>query len=79
MNQVFEGDRRQSVIIKYHQSEISKIFRSNIIDISKDSLTLEMTGDDGKISAFSDMLRPFGIIELIRTGPTALQRGSESI
>jgi len=59
--------------------EIANIFRSNIIDINEKSMIIEATGDSKKISAIIEMLRPFGIIELIRTGLTALNRGSKSI
>lgn len=58
--------------------EVANIFRSNIIDINEKSMIVEATGDNSKISALIEMLRPFGIIELIRTGLTALQRGSEA-
>lgn len=68
-----DKENRSSIV------EISNIFRANIIDISKESLTLEMTGDDAKISAFSEMLSPFGIVETVRTGAAALQRGSDGI
>lgn len=45
----------------------------------KKSMIIEATGDSKKISAIIEMLRPFGIIELIRTGLTALNRGSKAI
>ena len=59
--------------------EIVNIFRSNIIDINEKSMIIEATGDSKKISAIIEMLKPFGIIELIRTGLTALNRGSKAI
>lgn len=59
--------------------EVTNIFRSSIIDINDKSMIIEATGDSKKISAIIEMLRPFGIIELIRTGLTALNRGSKSI
>ncbi len=59
--------------------EVVNIFRSNIIDINEKSMIIEATGDSKKISAIIEMLRPFGIIELIRTGLTALNRGSKAI
>ena len=68
-----DQENRSSIV------EISNIFRANIIDISQESLTLEMTGDDAKISAFNEMLSPFGIVETVRTGAAALQRGSDGI
>lgn len=59
--------------------EISNIFRANIVDVSHGSLILQLTGDDNKVTAFMDMLRPFGIIEFIRSGATGLQRGEKGI
>lgn len=59
--------------------EIVNIFRANIIDINEESMIVEITGDDQKLSALVELLRPFGIIELIRTGLTALQRGTKTI
>lgn len=55
--------------------EISNIFRANIVDVAKDSLILELTGDGGKIEAFMELIEPFGILEFIRSGATGLQRG----
>ncbi len=59
--------------------ETVNIFRANIVDISPKTLTVEMTGDAGKISAFVDVIKPFGIIELVRTGFTGMQRGGIKI
>lgn len=59
--------------------ELVNIFRSNIIDVNDKSMIIEVTGDSKKLSAMIEMLRPFGIIEFIRTGLTALNRGSKSI
>ncbi|MFO7636559.1 MAG: acetolactate synthase small subunit [Clostridia bacterium] len=56
-----------------------EIFRANIVDISKETLTVEMTGDQEKIQALIELLRPFGIIETVRTGLIAIQRGLESV
>lgn len=60
-------------------NETVNIFRANIVDISSETLTVELTGDAGKISAFVDVIEPFGIIELVRTGFTGIQRGSSQI
>ncbi|WP_139905250.1 acetolactate synthase small subunit [Clostridium thermarum] len=59
--------------------EVVNIFRSNIIDVNDKSMIIEVTGDSKKVSAMIEMLRPFGIIEMIRTGLTALNRGNKSI
>jgi acetolactate synthase-1/3 small subunit len=56
-----------------------KVFRSRIIDISPDSLTVEITGGPDKINAFLNLMKTFGVLELARTGITALARGAKSI
>lgn len=55
--------------------QIVEIFRARIVDIGRDSLIIEATGDSEKIEAIEDSLRPFGIIELVRTGKIAMVRG----
>lgn len=55
------------------------IFRAKIVDVSQSSLTIEMTGSVPKIEAFIDMLKPFGIREMVRTGTIAIDRGSKAI
>jgi len=56
-----------------------EVFRGRIIDLSFDSLTVEITGTPDKIDAFLNLMKTFGIIELARTGITALSRGAKSI
>lgn len=68
---VSAGEKTRVAIV-----EIANIFRAKVIDISKDSLTIEITGDSSKTNAFLDMLSPYGIKEIARTGITALERGS---
>jgi acetolactate synthase I/III small subunit len=55
--------------------QIVDIFRANIVDVSADSLTIEVTGDEDKIESLFNLLRPFGIKELARTGRIAMTRG----
>jgi len=54
---------------------IAGIFRARIIDVTSSSLVIELTGTPGKIKAFLQLMEPFGILELVRTGLTAIQRG----
>jgi acetolactate synthase I/III small subunit len=54
--------------------EIANIFRANVVDVGPDSLTIEITGAEGKVSACVDMLRPYDITELVRTGEIAIER-----
>ena len=59
--------------------QIANVFRANIVDISKNYLTIEITGDDQKISALVEMLDEFGIKEMVRTGIIAIDRGDKMI
>jgi acetolactate synthase-1/3 small subunit len=60
-------------------TETVNIFRSNIIDLDSKSMTVEITGDEEKISAFIKLMKPYGIKEIVRTGVTALERGNKSM
>ena len=55
------------------------IFRAKIVDASRESLTLEVTGDEEKINAILELLKPFGILEIARTGQVALARGGRRL
>ncbi|WP_061213529.1 acetolactate synthase small subunit [Syntrophomonas wolfei] len=57
--------------------QIVDIFRARIVDIGRDSLIIEVTGDSRKIEAIEDSLRAFGIIEMVRTGKIAMIRGGK--
>ncbi len=54
--------------------QICDIFRAKIVNVSTDSVIIEVTGDEGKVSAFINLIEPFGILELARTGQLALKR-----
>jgi acetolactate synthase I/III small subunit len=56
--------------------QIADDFRARIVDVGRHALTFEVTGDEGKITAFLEQMRPFGILETMRTGRIALTRGS---
>ncbi|MEN9206715.1 MAG: acetolactate synthase small subunit [Gloeomargarita sp. GMQP_bins_120] len=56
--------------------EIAQVFRARVVDLAEDSLTLEVTGDPGKMAAIIQMLQKFGIREMARTGKIALVRES---
>ena len=66
-------DKRQALI------SIADVFRSKIIDISKDSIIIELTGTQSKINAFIEMLSDYEILELARTGIAGLRRGSDGV
>jgi len=55
--------------------QIVEIFRAKIIDVNSEVLLIEMTGTREKVSAFMDLLGPFGVVELMRTGRVAMSRG----
>ena len=56
--------------------QIVDILRARTIDVASESLTIEITGDENKLGAVIDMLRPYGIRELVRTGKVAIMRSS---
>ena len=57
--------------------EIAGIFRSRIIDVSQTTITIEATGDIEKLDGLLLLLRPYGVMELARTGLVALERGQQ--
>ncbi|MGO8694758.1 MAG: acetolactate synthase small subunit [Rectinemataceae bacterium] len=62
-----------------HIIQNADIFRARIVDVCAESLTVEVTGDQDKIDSLIELLRPFGIRELARTGISALERGPASL
>lgn len=66
-------DTRASII------EIVDIFRAKIVDVANETLTVEMTGDEDKINAFINLMKHYGIREIVRTGLTALERGNKEM
>jgi acetolactate synthase I/III small subunit len=55
--------------------ELVDVFRGRIVDVAPEMVMIEMSGQERKIEAFIEMMRPFGIIELVRTGRIAMVRG----
>ncbi len=64
-----EGPQRAEVM------QICEIFRGKVVDVTRRSVILEITGTTDKIEAFERMVRPFGLIEMMRTGEIAISRG----
>src|SRR5256884_2821276 len=64
-----DGETRGQVM------QFAEIFRGSVVDVSKRSITVEITGADEKIEAFKQAVKPFGLIEMIRTGEIAISRG----
>jgi acetolactate synthase-1/3 small subunit len=58
--------------------QVANIFRANIVDVGESTFILEVTGDEEKITALENLLRKFGIDELVRTGKVVLVRGAKA-
>jgi acetolactate synthase-1/3 small subunit len=56
--------------------QVVDIFRAKIVDVSSDSVTVEATGDEAKVDSLYNLLKPFGVKEICRTGVVAMTRGS---
>ena len=61
------------------RSQIVEIFRAKIVDVSKNTLTIEISGGTDKVAALEDMLKQYGIKEIVRTGTIAIERGNKYI
>jgi acetolactate synthase-1/3 small subunit len=64
-----EGDRRTEVL------QVAEIFKAKIVDVDRRTLTLQVTGSTDKLEALLALLRPHGVLELVRTGTVAIGRG----
>ena len=58
---------------------IVDLFRAKVVDVSPSTYTIEITGDEGKITGFLDLLDPLGIKEVVRSGRIAVSRGNKSL
>ena len=78
-----EAVGRELVVVKVNAdsrsrpeiTQICDIFRGKIIDVSSDSLIVEVTGNESKVKAFLELIAPFGVLEQARTGTVSLRRG----
>ncbi|MCG8419356.1 MAG: acetolactate synthase small subunit [Proteobacteria bacterium] len=59
--------------------QIAEVFRARVVDVTTESLVLEITGTEDKIQGLIDVLQPFGIVEMVRTGIIAMTRGADGI
>jgi acetolactate synthase-1/3 small subunit len=66
--QARRGEERQEVLT------LIKIFRARVVDVSDDAFIVELTGNQEKVEAFISLLKPIGILDLVRTGPVAMTR-----
>lgn len=78
-----QATERELVMLKVNASagqrsevmQVCDIFRAKIIDVAPESVNIEMTGNANKVQAFLNLIEPYGIVEMARTGNLALKRG----
>ena len=58
--------------------ELAHLFRGKVVDVCRSSVTVELSGPESKLEAFAELVRPYGVRELARTGVIAVQRGRQS-
>ncbi|HEY2647013.1 MAG TPA: acetolactate synthase small subunit [Candidatus Acidoferrales bacterium] len=58
--------------------DIIQVFRARVVDFALDSLTIEITGGEEKVDRLVEVLRPYGVLEMVRTGIVAMRRGTKS-
>jgi acetolactate synthase-1/3 small subunit len=68
-----EGSHRLEIF------EVANVFRAKVLDIGPKSIAVEVTGAHDKVEAFLELVRPLGILELVRTGIAGLNRGAETL
>ena len=74
MIKVSANDQKRAEIM-----QLVDIYRARIVDVGNESLVVEITGTEDKIESLVEVMRPFGIIEMVRTGKIAMERGSKSL
>lgn len=78
---------RELALIKVHAAprnraeilQLVDIFRAQVVDVATDSLTIQITGDEEKVDSLVALLRPYGVMEMARTGRVAMLRGSNGV
>jgi len=74
---------RELILVKVHTDSLSiraeiiqlvEIFKAKVVYVERDTLTIEMSGDEEKVSGLLELIKPFGIIEIVRTGRIAIAR-----
>lgn len=77
---------RSMALVKVHAGEkrmellqLAEVFRASAIDVTGESLVFVVTGDEGKLRAFVEIMRPYGLTEMVQTGLVALERGDEAL
>jgi acetolactate synthase I/III small subunit len=66
---------------RHHRNELielANVFRAKVVDVSEDQILIELSGTESKVEAFVELARPYGIVELARTGVIAMPRGNST-
>ncbi len=79
--------QRELVLIKLcadentrtHIVDIGDLFKAKVVDVTPSTITMQLTGSLEKLDSFLELVRPYGIVELVRTGITALERGARPL
>ncbi|HXQ26198.1 MAG TPA: acetolactate synthase small subunit [Candidatus Acidoferrales bacterium] len=66
------GEKRSQIL------ELATVFKARVLDIALDSITLELTGGEEKVDRLLELLNPYGLLEVVRTGIVAMRRGAKS-
>ena len=61
-----------------HILELASVFRARVVDVAPESLIIEITGDEDKIDGLLEVLFPYGVLEMVRTGIVAMRRGTKT-
>ena len=61
-----------------HIMQLVDVFRARVVDVAPDSLIIEITGTEDKIDGLLEVLRPYGVMEMVRTGRVAMSRGART-
>ena len=79
------SEKRRQINFRLSDEEEARVlkmaerFRADVIDVQSTTLIFEITGDDEKVTAFLQLLSPYGVLEVIRTGLIGLERGEHTI
>lgn len=60
-----------------HVLDLVNVFRGRVVDVAPDSVTVEITGTEDKLDGLLEVLRPYGVLEMVRTGIVAMRRGGQ--
>jgi acetolactate synthase-1/3 small subunit len=61
-----------------HVLDLANVFRARVVDVAPDSVTIEITGTEDKVDGLLEVLKPYGVLEMVRTGQVAMRRGMKA-